>query len=255
MNKIIYYLINDLLRSRALLVYGLCLLFLAVGMFNLNGQQDKALLSLLNITLIAVPLISLVFSTIYFYNSYEFIELLSAQPLKRSKILLSHFLALGLVLSGVFLLGLGLPVILYQAGVLGWWLILIGTLNTLVFISIGGLIFVLTRDKAKGIGFSLLLWLYFSLLFDGIVLLLLYNMSDYPMEKPMLALSLLNPIDLSRLLIILKMEASAMMGFTAAVFREFLGSNLGAWVGIAVLLLWVLLPTVIALRIFNRKDL
>jgi Cu-processing system permease protein len=71
-----------------------------------------------------------------------------------------------------------------------------------------------TRDKAKVIGAAITLWLYFSLLFDGFVLFLLFQFADYPLEKPMIALSALNPIDLGRILILLQLDVSAMMGYT-----------------------------------------
>ena len=44
--------------------------------FNMEENSSKAMLSLLNIVLIVVPLISMIFTTIHYYNSYEFIELM-----------------------------------------------------------------------------------------------------------------------------------------------------------------------------------
>ena len=255
MGKIISYIIFDLIRNRVLIAYTLFLFLLSMGMFGLQGQQEKALLTLLNVALIAIPLMSLVFSTIHFYNSTEFIELLLAQPLQRKTILLSQYHTLSLALGGAFLIGIGLPVLMYSPTAVGFWLIVGGLLITLIFVALAGLASVITRDKAKGIGLALLLWLYFALLFDSIVLLILYNFSDYPMEKPMLILSLLNPIDLSRLMVILKMEASALMGFTAAVFREFLGTSKGLVIALFAMSLWMLLPTGLAVAFFKRKDL
>jgi Cu-processing system permease protein len=51
----------------------------------------------------------------------------------------------------------------------GIMMLLLGLLLTIVFISIAVLSAVTTRDKARGIGKAILLWLYFSILFDGIV--------------------------------------------------------------------------------------
>ena len=53
------------------------LLLASVGLFNFGGDSGKGLVSLLSIVLMVVPLMSLVFATVHFYNSYEFIELLS----------------------------------------------------------------------------------------------------------------------------------------------------------------------------------
>ena len=83
MNKIIKYVMTDILRNRIILVYTIFLLVTSFSVFSLEDSDSKGLLSLLNIILLIVPLVSIVFSTIYVYNSAEFIELLVSQPLKR----------------------------------------------------------------------------------------------------------------------------------------------------------------------------
>jgi len=112
-----------------------------------------------------------------------------------------------------------------------------------------------TRDKAKGIGLAILLWFYFSIIFDGLVLFLLFQFEDYPMEKPMLVFTALNPIDLSRILILLKMDISALMGYTGAVFQDFFGTATGMIIAVATLLLWAAIPCWFSVRNFVRKDL
>jgi Cu-processing system permease protein len=78
---------------------------------------------------------------------------------------------------------------------------------------------------------------------------------DYPLEKAMIGFSILNPVDLSRVLILLKMDISAMMGVTSAVFNDVFGSSIGMTVALFILLLWVLFPLWLSVRKFNRKDL
>jgi Cu-processing system permease protein len=41
------------------------------------------------------------------------------------------------------------------------------------------------------------------------------------MEKPMLVISARNPVDMARILILLKLDISALMGATSALFRDF----------------------------------
>jgi hypothetical protein len=60
-----------------------------------------------------------------------------------------------------------------------------------------------------------MIWFYFALIYDGLILLILFSFSDYPLEKITLLLSALNPIDLGRISIMLKMDVSALMGYTA----------------------------------------
>ena len=255
MKKIIKYVITDILRNRIVLVYTLFLLAASLSVFALEDNSSKGLLSLLNIILIIVPLVSIIFSTIYVYNSAEFIELLVSQPLKRKSIWLSLFAGLAASLSIAFLIGAGIPVLIYQPNMIGFTMIGVGILLSIIFVAIAMLATVKTRDKAKGIGAAIMLWLYFSLLFDGFVLFLLFQFADYPMEKPMIAVSAFNPIDLSRILILLQLDVSAMMGYTGAVFKDFFGTYTGILFSFTILLLWIVLPVWYATRKFNTKDL
>ena len=255
MKKIIKYVITDILRNRIVLVYTLFLLAASFSVFALEDNSSKGLLSLLNIILIVVPLVSIIFATIYVYNSAEFIELLVSQPLKRKTIWLSLFTGLAASLSIAFFIGAGIPVLIYQANMIGFTMIAAGILLSIIFVAIAMLATVKTRDKAKGIGAAIMLWLYFSLLFDGFVLFLLFQFADYPMEKPMIAVSAFNPIDLSRILILLQLDVSAMMGYTGAVFKDFFGTYTGIIFSFVTLLLWIVLPVWYAAHKFNTKDL
>ena len=255
MKKIIKYVMTDILRNRIMMVYTLVLFLTSLSMFTLEDNTSKGLLSLLNIILIIVPLVSIIFSAIYVYNSSEFIELLVSQPLKRKTIWLSLFTGLSGSLALAFLAGAGVPILLYQPTATGFMMISMGILLSIIFAGIAMLAVVRTRDKAKGIGVSILLWLYFSLLFDGLVLFLLFQFADYPLEKPMIAVTMLNPVDLGRILILLQMDISAMMGYTGAVFKDFFGTTTGLVFSFAVLCLWTIIPLWLSTRRFNRKDL
>lgn len=245
----------DIIQNKIVLIYTALLLIISLSIFNLEDNAAKGLLSLLNIILIIVPLICIIFSTIYIYNSSEFIELLVSQPLKRRTIWLSIFSGLASSLSFAFFVGAGIPILLYHADATGFMMIAMGFFLTIVFVSIAMLAAGLTRDKAKGIGLSILLWLYFSLIFDALVLFFLFQFQDYPLEKIMVAFSFLNPIDLGRIQILLQMDISALMGYTGAVFREFFGNSTGIILSFSGLILWIIFPLMISVRKFKRKDL
>jgi Cu-processing system permease protein len=245
----------DILRSKVILGYTLFLLIVSCSVFQLEESESKSILSLLNIVLIAVPLISMIFTTIHYYNSYEFIELMLSQPLSRRNILLSEYVGVATSLLGAFLVGVGIPVLLFSFNPTGLALLFTGSALTLVFTSIAFLASVIARDKSRGIGAALLLWFYFSLIYDGFVLLLQFSFSDYPMEKFTLLISALNPVDLGRIFIILKMDVSALMGYTGALYKDFFGSTSGMLFTMGVMLLWIVLPLWRALVIFKKKDL
>jgi len=221
----------------------------------MEEDSSKAMLSLMNIILIVLPLVSLVFTTIHYYNSYEFIELMLSQPLSRKRILLSEFAGISISLLSAFFIGVGIPVLLYAASDTGMAILFTGAALTLVFTSIAFYASVTARDKAKGIGAALLLWFYFTLIYDGIVLLILFSFSDYPLEKFTLLISALNPIDLGRIFIMLKMDVSALMGYTGALYKDFFGSGTGLLFTTGIMTLWIVIPLWLAVRKFKKKDL
>lgn len=255
MKKIIKYVTSDILRNKIVLAYTLLLLIISLSVFALQDDASKGMLSLLNITLLIVPLMSVIFSAIYIYNSAEFIELLVSQPLKRKSIWLSLFYGLAAALSIAYFIGAGIPVILYQPSATGFIMLGTGIILSIIFVAVALLAAVLTRDKAKGIGITILLWLYFSLIFDGLVLFILFQFEDYPLDKFMVFTSAFNPVDLCRILILLRMDASALMGYTGAIFKDFFGSQTGTLVAVVVLLLWIILPVWLSMKKFQKKDL
>jgi Cu-processing system permease protein len=87
------------------------------------------------------------------------------------------------------------------------------------------------------------------------VLLILFAFSDYPLEKITLLLSSLNPVDLGRIFIMLNMDISALMGYTGAMYKDFLGSNAGLFYTLGIMMAWMIVPLFLAVCSFNKKDL
>lgn len=255
MFKITKYVIYDILRNKVLMAYCAFMLIVSFTIFNFDSDTSKGIASLNSIIMILVPLIGIVFSTTYYYNSLEFIELLVAQPLSRTSILSGVFTGVAFSLLCTFIIGAGIPVILYSMNAAGLTLIASGSALTLVFTSLAFLASVLTRDKAKGIGVSLLIWFYFAILYDGLVLAFLFAFSDYPLEKVLIGLTALNPIDLGRILILLKLDISALMGYTGALYQDFFGKSTGIIFSFFFMLLWVVIPWFFSVRIFKNKNL
>src|SRR4029079_3328635 len=145
MLKISKYVLYDIVRNKVIIAFTLFLFIVSMSLFQMEENSSKAVLSLLNIVLIVVPLVSLVFSTIHWYNSYEFIELMLTQPVSRKKVLLSEFTGLSSSLVTAFLIGVGVPVLVYNFNGTGMALLLAGSLLTLVFTSIAFLASVRSR--------------------------------------------------------------------------------------------------------------
>jgi len=255
MNRLIKIILLDILRNKIVLGYTAILAVLSWSSFALEDNSAKGILTILNVILFTVPLVSVLFSTIYIYNSSEFIELLLGQPIRRAKIWISLFLSLCLSMVVAFFVGAGIPLLLNSSDAVGLMMIVTGCLVSVIFVSLAFLSSIMTRDKAKGIGIAIMTWLYFALLFDGIVLFLLFQFSDYPIEQAMVGITALSPIDLARILILLQLDVSAMMGYTGAIFKDFFGTSVGLAISFALLVLWAAIPFLISLRKFKRKDL
>ena len=115
MNNIAKFIFFDILKNKIVLLYTLLLFVISWSVLGLDSNYTKATLSLLNIVLLVVPLVSIIFSTIYVYNSSQFIELLSSQPIPRNRIWSGLFLGLSFSQIMAFLVGCGFPIVLYSS--------------------------------------------------------------------------------------------------------------------------------------------
>lgn len=255
MNRIIKIILLDILKNKIVLAYALIMALLSWSSFALEDNSSKGLLTILNIILFTVPLVSILFSTIYIYNSAEFIELLLSQPIKRIKIWLSLFFGLSISMVLAFGVGTGIPLLINAPDSIGLMMVVVGSLISVIFVALAFLSSILTRDKAKGIGIAIMTWLYFALIFDGMVLFLLFQFQEYPIENAMVGITALSPIDLARIQILLHLDISAMMGYTGAIFKDFFGTFSGLVASFLLLCLWAIIPFYISLKKFKNKDL
>lgn len=259
MLKILKYSFYDLVRSRWSYVYFLFYLMLGFVLLFLNNDLSKATITLMNVIIILVPLIGTIFGVMYYYNSKEFTELLLAQPVRRSSIFLGQYFGVSLSLALSLVIGLGIPFIFYgilNSNAIGNFLLLLitGAFLSLIFTALAFVIALRNDNKIKGFGYAILLWLFMAVVYDGIFLMSLIIFEDYPLDRFSLFTTMLNPIDLSRILVILKMDISALLGYTGAVFQDFFGTNLGMILSFSILLLWVIVPVFLIKRISGRKD-
>lgn len=255
MRKVFKYTLIDLARNRFVLAFACLLLLMTEGLFQLETDPIKALLSIVQIVLALVPLIALIFTIVYSYDTQEFTQLLAVQPIGRRAILGGRMLALAVALTVAQGFGLGLPLLLHSPGLPALLLFVNGVVLAIVFMALGTLIALKQRDKARGVGIGLGVWFLFVLIYDALLMALMFGFSDLPIEPLVVPLAALNPIDLARISVMLRVDLAAMMGYSGAVYKDLFGSTLGILIAITVMLLWVVWPTVLAFRAFRRKDL
>ena len=231
------------MRSRWSYVYFLFYLLLGVVLLFLNNDLSKAVITLMNVIIILVPLIGTIFGVMYYYNSREFTELLLAQPVKRSSIFLGQYFGVATSLSMSLVIGLGMPFVFYgifnSNAIWDFSLLLVtGAFLTFIFTALAFVIALSNENKIKGFGYAILLWLFMAVIYDGIFLMSLLYFEDYPLDNFSLIATMLNPVDLSRVLILLKLDISALLGYTGAVFQKFFGTNFGLLLSSAMLIVW-----------------
>jgi Cu-processing system permease protein len=255
MGKVFKYTLIDLARNRFVVGYAVLMLALAQGLFILEGEPTKALLSLVQVVMALVPLVAMIFTVVYMYDTLEFTQLLAVQPIGRRSILTGQVLALAVALLIAQTIGLGLPLLVNSPDLPALILLLSGSALALVFTALGVLIALKQREKARGVGVALVMWLLFILVFDALLMWLMFSFSDYPIEPFIVPIAGLNPVDLARILVMLEIDLAAMMGYSGAIYKNFFGSTGGMFVAAAILMLWVIVPLMGAFSVFRRKDL
>lgn len=256
--KLAKYELRDVFRSRWLIVYALFFAVLAEGLLRFGGGTAQALVGLTNVVLLLVPLVGIVFGTMYLYSARDYIELLLSQPVSRSQLFGGLYAGLVLPLAGSFAAGVSLPFLMrgFAAADAGAFVAVLaaGTFLTLVFVGLAFPIAVRNDERVRGLAIALGAWLGLAVMYDAAVLLVLQVAAEYPLEIPALVMTVLNPVDLARTLLLLQFDVAALMGYTGAVFEKFFGGSFGTFVAAGALVLWSILPYVVGRNLFMRKD-
>lgn len=257
--KILQYELHNLVRSKWLLALAAVLAVVTELLFRFGGDPAKVVTSLMNIVLVVVPLLSVVLGTIYFYNAREFNELLLAQPTNRTSIYLGKLAGFSGALCLALVVGLGLPFLIHgfalrmyaarMATLLG-----VGCCFVVIFTSLAFYAATRFEDRIKGLGTTLLVWFFLAVVWDGLILLFVHVFHAYPYEPFLMGMVFLNPIDLGRIVVLLQLDISALMGYTGAVFRRLFGTDTGVAVSAAAMLVYATVPVLFGLRAFRRKD-
>jgi Cu-processing system permease protein len=252
------YELRNAVRSRWLVGYAAFFVIATDILLRFDGDAGRALLSLGSIALFVVPLVALVFGTTYLYASREFNELLLAQPVGRGALFAGLYAGLALPLVGALAAGIALPFAwhgmpsaadMVTLAVIGG----IGAALTLAFVGLAFMIAIRSLDRVRGLAIAIGAWLLMALLYDALVLVVVALFSDYPIERPLVGLMLANPVDLGRMLLLQRLDAGALQGYTGAVFSRFFGGS-GTILAASILAAWAVIPAAFARRAFVRAD-
>lgn len=257
--KIFSYELKNIARSKWTAAFTLLYFIMTQSLFMFESEGSKVLLSLFNFILLIVPIISLFYGITFLNNEKQFIELLLSQPIERKSIFNGIFFGLAGTLAISLLLGVGVPMLMNArtsniSTELFLVFIFVSILLTIIFTAIASYAAFRFTDKAKGLIFVIVFWLGTFIVYDALFLMASYLLQDYPAEKIMIALVMLNPVDIARLVVILQFDIAALLGYSAAIYQMTFGNAAAIFILVALLLIWCAAPFYIARRRFIKND-
>jgi len=243
------------------------LLVLGLSYFGLAQSREvgfqgfsRLTLSLMNLVLFLVPLTGLVVGVGSLADGGEALPLLLAQPVSRGEVLMGKYLGLCAALSVAQALGFGGGglVVAFQAGsdqiagfvVLTALSLLLGCLSLAAALCIASW----APDRLRALSLALLLWLSMVVLYDVAILGATALLRGLPLQAVLIPALLVNPVDLVRVLITIAVGSGALFGPTSAVLVRFFGGPGGALLALGALVVETIVPLLVALHIFRRRD-
>lgn len=260
--------VRDASRNRWFVLFAVAFAVLALGLswLGLSGVGSSGLsgfgrtgASMINLVLLIVPLMGLVVGAMSLAAERERGSLLYllAQPVTPLEVLLGKYLGLAVALLTALVAGFGLSglLIAWQGGAnqASDYVVLVGFafLLALVSLSLGFLISTMVRKTAAAIGVALFVWL--TLVFFGDLGLMGTAVVLKLKVGQLLALALLNPLQIFKMAAILTIQSSMEILGPAGLFAvRTYGAGLLPGL-VAILVVWTLLPLAGTHLIFKRK--
>ncbi|MGB1201023.1 MAG: ABC transporter permease [Cognaticolwellia aestuarii] len=224
------------------------------------ASLSSTIASLASLAVFLIPLIALLVSYDSFVGEQESgtLLLLLTYPISKSQLLIGKFVGQGSIIAVATLLGFGTSAsfLSYQQGVdhiVPAFTLFISSavLLGLSFTAMGYLISLLVSEKSKAAGFALILWFFFALVFDLALLAVLVGTEDVISQEGLTYLMLLNPADIFRLVNFVALDASDANGVLAMTIQ----TSISLTQLFITLLLWVIMPLVIASFTFKKSKI
>ncbi len=248
----------------AILILGISYFGLSASGYTASFQDfSRTTLSLLNLVLYLIPLVSLVIGVVGFSGDGRLNELLFSQPLNRWEIYIGKLLGLLVVLFSSTALGFSISglIILSRVGsegVLKYLVfVLLSNILGFVFVSISGLISIISKQRGKALGISVFIWFLFLIFYDLVIIGVTTTFLKGKIAATFAMVSLLgNPVDIVRVLSLITLNSPEIFGPAGAAFLKFLGGSLKTYfILILDLLLWFAVTTYLSIKILSKQDI
>jgi Cu-processing system permease protein len=231
-----------------------------------HGVQDfaRTAASLVQLVLLLVPLTALLIGVLSLAPERGAAELLFSQPVSRRTILLGKGVGLLAALIAAQAIGFGAAgvVIFSRAGGFGlggFALLVLGSfVLTAVFLGVAALVSAgaIGRRRTRALALALVVWFFAVVLFDVAALGLASLLPSGPASRVLIVSVLVNPADAVRTGALLGIEGSAAFGAGSLALLRFTKGPVGAGILLSLsLLLWIVLPAMLAARKLGKADL
>jgi Cu-processing system permease protein len=228
------------------------------------GFQDfiRTAASIVNLAGFLIPLFALLLGVFSFTSNTEYLELLSTQPLSRSRVLLGKYLGLVMTVLVASVVGFGLPgiiiaLVIGPAGALSY-LVVVGysLLLALVFTGISVLISLLSGRTQLSVGIALGVWILFEVVYGVVMLATTLYLTPGALQVVLIGGLLGNPIDTVRVLSLLQVGGVHLFGPGGATLIKLTGSaTVASMIGLLGVALWAVAPVLCSIRVFRTQDL
>ena len=259
--------LRDAVRSRWLIAFAgtfaVIALTLSVVQQGDAGVQgfNRTTASLINLCLLLVPLLALILGAgaIAGERDRGTLGTLLSQPLSAIQLLLGKYAGLTIAVWMAVTLGFGIAgvllVLVRPVADFGHYLLFIVLSGALAsaMLSIGMVISVVSQGRAKALSIAVLAWFALVLFYDlaAIGLALFVTSSG----QSLLLATLLNPVEAVRILAVLSLEPDLhVLGPMGAYLNLEIGAARSALILATAVLVWAVVPLILAGAIFRRQD-
>lgn len=224
---------------------------------------DITVINLASLSVYLIPLIALMLSFDALVGEFErgTMLLLLTYPITRWQVIMGKFVGHVLILFIAIFAGYGsaffFMVMMGDGSIAGWQAYFMMMTSSLllgaVFISLGYLVSISVKERATAIGSAIGLWLISVVLYDLILFgALLLDKQQVIGQNLFSTLMLISPTDSYRIL-----NLSMFDGVSQSAGIAGLASNAGMSSGLllGVILMWIIIPLVTTLYIFQQREL
>ncbi len=218
--------------------------------------------SLLNLVLYIIPLVALTMGALSFTSEKSLSEMLFAQPITRTEILVGKLAGLFASMTIATLAGFGLAgaIIAVKTGTGGALryqaFVVLSLALALVFLTLAALVASVCQRKTKAFGVALFLWFFFALFYDLMAIGVTFLLKERTANAFIFSSLFGNPVDMTRVACLMVLDGKEVFGAAGAALVKFLGGESASLLLLfGGLIAWIVLPFLFAQRLLKKQDI